>query len=208
MPPRQGCRPNSRTPPSLICISAADCAPCEAGRVFRGGGWDHLCMGQQQLFSRSEIAAMRDPTRGRNSCAANVEFRREHERDRAYGLARRHASKLRRLYGSVAAAEAVFAERAAAALAPGVDGTPPCEPAGPATEPVSAVEQVECAEAAENSAESDSPDNPRGTPSLCRFVGSAMRGGIRRPVNRRLRRDLRKVLGGHLAHGPPRPELP
>jgi hypothetical protein len=54
-------------------------------------------MGQASLFSRAQISAMRDHTASRNYCAARDEFRREHERHRAWGLQRRHAEKLRRL---------------------------------------------------------------------------------------------------------------
>jgi hypothetical protein len=54
-------------------------------------------MGQTSLFSRSEVAAMRDRTASRKYSAAREEFRREHERHRHWGLQRRHAEKLRRL---------------------------------------------------------------------------------------------------------------
>jgi hypothetical protein len=54
-------------------------------------------MGQGALFGRSEIASMRDRTRSRKYSPAAEEFRREHERHRAWGLQRRHAEKLRRL---------------------------------------------------------------------------------------------------------------
>jgi hypothetical protein len=57
-------------------------------------------MGQGSLFSRAEITSMRDRARSRNYSAAREEFRREHERHRAWGLQRRHAEKLRRLRGS------------------------------------------------------------------------------------------------------------
>jgi hypothetical protein len=54
-------------------------------------------MGQASLFDRAEIAGMRDRTASRNYSPAREEFRREHERRRAWGLKRRHAEKLRRL---------------------------------------------------------------------------------------------------------------
>jgi hypothetical protein len=52
-------------------------------------------MGQLQLFSRAELASMRDRTRARNYSASRDEFRRDHERRRAWGLQRRHAERLR-----------------------------------------------------------------------------------------------------------------
>src|SRR5690349_23852732 len=55
------------------------------------------CVAQLSLFSRSEIAGMRDRTARRNYSAAAEEFRREHERHRQWGLAQRHGEKLRRL---------------------------------------------------------------------------------------------------------------
>jgi hypothetical protein len=57
-------------------------------------------MGQGSLFSREDIASMRDRTRSKNYSAARDELRREHERNRAWGLQRRHAEKLRRLHQS------------------------------------------------------------------------------------------------------------
>src|SRR5690349_18063760 len=57
----------------------------------------NLCVAQLSLFSRSEIAGMRDRTARRNYSAAAEEFRREHERHRRWGLAQRHGEKLRRL---------------------------------------------------------------------------------------------------------------
>jgi hypothetical protein len=64
---------------------------------FRSGIGKNSCMGQGSLFSRVEISSMRDRTRSRNYSSAREEFRREHERHRAWGLQRRHAEKLRRL---------------------------------------------------------------------------------------------------------------
>ena len=54
-------------------------------------------MAQMSLFSRVEIAKMRDRTAGRNYSAERDAFRREHEKHRAWGLQQRHAAKLRRL---------------------------------------------------------------------------------------------------------------
>ena len=54
-------------------------------------------MGQLQLFSRSDVAAMRDKTKARNYSPIAEEFRREHEGHREWGLRQRHARKERRL---------------------------------------------------------------------------------------------------------------
>jgi hypothetical protein len=59
------------------------------------------------LFGRAEITSMRDRTASRNYSAARDEFRREHERHRAWGLQRRHAEKLRRIRGAVSAGRSV-----------------------------------------------------------------------------------------------------
>ncbi len=53
-------------------------------------------MRQLQLFTTTELAKMRDPTASRNYCPHRAEFRRAHERHRAWGLTRRHAERLRR----------------------------------------------------------------------------------------------------------------
>src|SRR5689334_10236036 len=54
-------------------------------------------MRQLQLFTKVELAAMRDRTKSRNYSPARDAFRREHERHRAWGLAQRHAERLRRI---------------------------------------------------------------------------------------------------------------
>jgi hypothetical protein len=53
-------------------------------------------MRQLELFTVAELAEMRDRTRSRRYSPANEQFRREHARRRSWGLARRHAEKLRR----------------------------------------------------------------------------------------------------------------
>jgi hypothetical protein len=53
-------------------------------------------MRQLELFTVAELSAMRDRTRSRRYSPANEQFRREQARRRAWGLARRHAEKLRR----------------------------------------------------------------------------------------------------------------
>src|SRR4051812_18827382 len=62
-------------------------------------------MGQLELFSRSQIAAVRDRTASRNYSPAQDAFRREHERHREWGLRQRHGRRLMylRIYGEGAA---------------------------------------------------------------------------------------------------------
>src|SRR4029453_11174236 len=59
---------------------------------------------QLQLFTPAELASMRDRTRSRNYSPANEGFRGEHRHHRDWGLARRHAEKLRRMRGDACAA--------------------------------------------------------------------------------------------------------
>jgi hypothetical protein len=61
------------------------------------GQWHNFRMRQLQLFTTAQLATMRDRTARRNYSPANEEFRREHERHRAWGLTQRHAEKLRRI---------------------------------------------------------------------------------------------------------------
>ena len=51
-------------------------------------------MRQLQLFTTTQLAGMRNRTLSRRYSPAGEEFRREHERHRAWGLARRHAERL------------------------------------------------------------------------------------------------------------------
>src|SRR3954467_14162567 len=85
---------------------------------------------------------MYDATRRRNYSAAGERFRKEHQRHRDWGLEQRHRKKLCDLYGSVEAAEAYFAERARAALAP-ASPEPPVEEAEPPAPPDPSGEQAE-----------------------------------------------------------------
>jgi hypothetical protein len=92
-------------------------------------------VGQIGLFSRAQIASMRDRTKRRNYSEEAEEFRRDHARRRRYGLAQRHAQKLTHLYGSLAKAEAAIRReneeaRAARSRARGAAPTS-CDPAGP-----------------------------------------------------------------------------
>jgi len=81
---------------------------------------NNLWVGQIGLFTRAELATMRDTTRRRNYSAEAEQFRREHERHREWGLAQRHARKLSRLYGSTANAAAAFQRRADELRSPSV----------------------------------------------------------------------------------------
>jgi hypothetical protein len=57
-------------------------------------------MRQLQLFTNTELAGMRDRTASRNYSPERDEFRRDHERHRAWGKARQHAERLRRVRDS------------------------------------------------------------------------------------------------------------
>ncbi|MCW2139808.1 hypothetical protein BXY51_004372 [Actinoplanes cyaneus] len=73
-------------------------------------GWNNVMVAQMSLFSRTELAGMRDRTLARNYSAEAEEFRRVHERHRAWGLRQRHARKLVRSgWGASAAWAAVTA---------------------------------------------------------------------------------------------------
>ena len=61
-------------------------------------------MRQLQLFTTAELATMRDRTRSRRYSPAKEQFRREHERHRAWGLKRRHAGRLRHVRDRACAA--------------------------------------------------------------------------------------------------------
>jgi hypothetical protein len=68
-----------------------------SGTVFLAMMRDNFRVAQLSLFSRSQVAAMRDRTKARNYSAAAEEFRREHKRHRDWGLAQRHSRRLRQL---------------------------------------------------------------------------------------------------------------
>jgi hypothetical protein len=83
-------------------------------------------MRQLQLFTSSELARMRDRTASRNYSPERDQFRREHERHRSWGLARRQAEKLSR-------ARAADSNRPPVG---GPTGTPRLQPAGDARRPL------------------------------------------------------------------------
>lgn len=51
-------------------------------------------MQQLSLFSRAELAEVRDRTRRRNYSPEKEAFRREHQRRRDHGKAQRHAARI------------------------------------------------------------------------------------------------------------------
>ncbi len=55
-------------------------------------------MPQPSLFSRTEIAAMRDRTKAPNHSPEADAFRREHQRRRDHGKAQRHAGRIYRAF--------------------------------------------------------------------------------------------------------------
>jgi hypothetical protein len=55
------------------------------------GPRENVFMRQLELFTTSELAALRDRTKSRNYSASKEQFRRDHARRRDWGLARRHA---------------------------------------------------------------------------------------------------------------------
>ena len=81
-------------------------------------------MPQLELFTRAQLAGMRDRTRRRNYSAEAEEFRRDHQRHREWGLQQRQARKLSRLYGSTAAAWAEFQRRADELRSPSTPARP------------------------------------------------------------------------------------
>src|SRR3954471_17960542 len=89
-------------------------------------------MAQLELFSRSQIAAVRDRTASRNYSPAGEAFRREHERHREWGLRQRHGRRLMylRIYGEAAAAADHSAGEPATDLAPPAQAPPSGPSAG------------------------------------------------------------------------------
>jgi hypothetical protein len=74
--------------------------------ILVGGRRDNFRMRQLQFFTSAELARMRDRTAARNYSPERDEFRREHERHRAWGLIQRHNERLRRLRNAPPAASA------------------------------------------------------------------------------------------------------
>ena len=104
-------------------------------------------MRQLQFFTTAELAKMRDRTKSRSYSPAGDEFRRIHERHRAWGLKRRHAERLRQIQAARASAALTAAststkhDRAAqpasapAAPVPAAGPPPRVEPAMPPPAP-------------------------------------------------------------------------
>ena len=103
-------------------------------------------MRQLQLFTTAQLATMRDTTRLRNYSAEAEEFRREHQRHRVWGMAQRHARKLRSIYGHIPSEEeltAAWHDRSAAASASATSEQALRRPALPPEPTPSGPEQVE-----------------------------------------------------------------
>ncbi|HTJ35288.1 MAG TPA: hypothetical protein VL738_18845 [Dactylosporangium sp.] len=155
-------------------------------------------MRQLQLFTSSELAAMRDRTRSRRYSPAGEEFRREHARQRAWGLARRHAEKLRRL-------------RAAAPADDRPAGSAP-EPVPSPPPPAIAAEQAEPLATDASSGESG-PDEGDVEPQQAQGSDRPVRAAPRRPAVRGNARPAkigrcspkmaRATSSGHYSNGPP-----
>ncbi len=103
-----------------------------SGAVFPGWARDNMVVRQLQLFTQAQLATMRDRSASRRYSAAAEEFRRRHARHRDWGLARRHAEKLRRLEeeraAMVAPAEAARSSQRVNAATAGMETEPPPTP--------------------------------------------------------------------------------
>ncbi|MCW2143603.1 hypothetical protein BXY51_008200 [Actinoplanes cyaneus] len=111
-------------------------------------GRDNQMVAQMSLFSRAEVAGMRDRTLARNYSAEREEFRREHERHRAWGLRQRHARKLVRAgWGASAAWAAVTAGEDQQRQAVSVVSVPP-QPVDPGPSPLAPVAAPSAGQAA------------------------------------------------------------
>jgi hypothetical protein len=72
---------------------------------------DNSGVGQMSFFTAARTVSMRDRTKRRNYSAEAEEFRREQSVRRSWGLEQRHARKMSRQYGSVAAAWTAYQDR-------------------------------------------------------------------------------------------------
>ena len=143
-------------------------------------------MRQLSMFTRAEIAGMRDRTASRTYSPAGDDFRREHERHRAWGLKRRHAECLRR-------------SRNTSGGGTGRTPTPICRPqpthAGDrSAQPKSPTQQASCGQPTGDVR----PEAARGGRHLGRGAG---RLGL--PAGRRRPRAAKQ--GGDCDREPPRP---
>jgi hypothetical protein len=78
----------------------------EIRRAISGELRDNFPVRQLSMFTRAEIAAMRDRSASRNYSPSRDAFRQEHERHRSWGKARRHDRRLRQLAEASGAARA------------------------------------------------------------------------------------------------------
>ena len=78
-------------------------------------------MRQLGLFTSAQLAVMRDRTASRSYSPAGDEFRRRHQRQRAWGLTQRHAERLRQVRARRAASGEDVRVHAPAVARPGVE---------------------------------------------------------------------------------------
>ena len=173
---------------------------------------------QLQLFTVAEVAAMRDRTLRRNYSPEGEEFRRTHQRHRSWGLAQRHAERLRQVREKARGSGAARGEqrppgRRPAARPGGPTSTPPsakgCHPAASTREQTS--------RAAREQTSRPAPSHPpvRGQdprPSLCRRTSRSELAGARRPPTASVERvpngDTRESSTGVTPPAPSRRAMP
>ncbi|MCW2141531.1 hypothetical protein BXY51_006115 [Actinoplanes cyaneus] len=127
---------------------------------------------QMSLFSRGELAGMRDRTLARNYSAEAEKFRRDHERHRAWGLRQRHARKLVRAgWGASAAWAAVTAgedqprQSAPVIAAPSQPARPAASASAPAAAPSVGRSPGETPLSSQHVSGATTPSNPQLAPS-------------------------------------------
>ncbi len=137
------------------------------GRAFRRQWRDNISMRQLQFFTTAELAKMRDRTRKRNYSPAGEEFRREHERHRAWGLQQRHAAKLSQLRrAAVASATPATSPTPTVPAAPAAHKQPETrEPSAKSHEPSPSSTVTQPVEASPSQQESPTLPQPRPTSS-------------------------------------------
>jgi hypothetical protein len=149
-------------------------------------------MGQLELFSRSQIAAVRDRAASRNYSPERDAFRREHERHREWGLRQRHGRRLMylRIYGDIAApADRTTGQPATEPRTPAP--VPPSEPVG-GIRPAVAASHPDGGEPSCGRDAGSSEVHPADESACAAVTASARRGdsaGEAEPIDRLERRD-------------------